>query len=101
MIEKQRRLYRIGGKFDIPDLLIDPPKVTIKTELDDNCMDGEDVFVDCAPFITINDLKREAYEKPPKKKKYKKKRADEVTSDEHQKLFNEFKQVLRQDKSKK
>lgn len=94
MIEKQRKLYRIGGKLTLPDQLIEPPKVTIKIEPCDNY---GNVFVDCSPSIPINELKQEAYEKPhTNKKKYHERGTEVGTNDERQELLQEFKQLLKQ-----
>lgn len=96
MIEKQQELYRIGGTFNTPDLLSHSPKIAIKTELDENCID--EIF--CAPFITINGLKQEDHEEPTSNKIQYKKNEVGVSSTEQQKLITVFKKLLKENKNK-
>lgn len=104
LIEKQKRLYNIGAKLNIKNLDASS-QFPIKTELaDEEDEPQEDFFIDCTTLIT-DDLKQEVPEATLGRRKSakttKKKKEVEINDEEHQKLLDEFKVVLKEKKDKK
>jgi hypothetical protein len=109
LIEKQSKLYSCRTKFFNeaynPDLTIfEPHKKPIKTELEEDDEDAipEDVFIDCTTFIGSSNMKIEDTDLPfgTMTKRGRKKKEVEVNDEEHEKLLEEFKQVLKKRKEK-
>lgn len=104
LIEKQKKLYNVKHKSDAYAGDSEPSKVLIKTEIeeDEAAAAGEDIFIDCATFIGSSDLKIESAEPAEARVKAIKRRKEaEVNNEEHQKLLDEFRIVLKKRKEKK
>lgn len=77
-------------------------KVLIKTEIEEDYSVPEDIFVDCTTLLSSNDLKVEVTEPlVPRTRTAKKKKESEFNDEEHRKLLDEFKAVLKQRRDKK
>lgn len=104
LVEKQRKLYQLFHRpveYDLDESL----KVAIKTEKEDSVdldEDVNDIFIDCTPSIFISgDLKLESSGSASEKRKSLKRKTVEINNEEHQRLLEEFRVVLKQRKDKK
>lgn len=105
LVEKQRKLYRFFQQADDFDL-DEPLKVAIKKEKEDSVDlddDVNDIFIDCTPSIFVSgDLKLETSgHLVEKRKSAKRKKSVEINNEEHQRLLEEFRVVLKHRKDKK
>lgn len=102
LIEKQKKLYKFFHQSSQSEHT-ESQKVTIKTELEETGDEtAEDVFIDCSTFISNSDLKLEETELPVRSRKASKRQKElEVNNEEHQKLLDEFRVVLKKRKDKK
>ena len=95
-------MYNFGKKFDQDTLSFDLPKVSIKTEVDEEIDVADDLLVDCSNFLNIIEIKPESFEVPVKRKKSsKKKKRFDIDDDEHARLRTEVKEILKKKKDKK
>lgn len=102
LIKKQKKLYKFFHQSSQSEHT-ESQKVTIKTELEETGDEtAEDVFIDCSTFISNSDLKLEETELPVRSRKASKRQKElEVNNEEHQKLLDEFRVVLKKRKDKK